>query len=124
MATEISRTTTPPADRSLLERRLNDIGWGLLLMLTGVVWLLPGASVPPGTWLFGVAAILIGINVLRYVKHLAVSAFSLVLGAVALAAAIGEAQRTEPPLVALFLLAIGASIVARAAWGKAHRDAT
>jgi hypothetical protein len=41
---------------------------------------------------------------------------------VALVAAVSEAQQTEPPLVAIFLLAIGASIVARAAWGKAHRD--
>jgi hypothetical protein len=119
MATDIARGTAT-TERSQLERRLNDVGWGLLLMLTGTVWLLPTASVPPGTWLFGVAAILIGINVLRYVKHLAVSGFSLVLGAVALAAAIGEAQRAEPPLVALFLLAIGGSIVFRAAWGRTH----
>lgn len=42
-------------------------------MLAVVVWLLPTASVPPGTWLFGVAAILIGINALRFLKHLTVS---------------------------------------------------
>lgn len=121
MATDITRGI-PTTERSQLARRLNDIGWGLLLMLTGVVWLLPAASVPPGTWLFGVAAILIGINALRYLKHLTVSGFSLTLGAVALAAAVSQARQTEPPLVAIFLLAIGASIVARAAWGKAHRD--
>ena len=121
MATDITRGISTP-ERSQLARRLNDIGWGLLLMLTGVVWLLPTASVPPGTWLFGVAAILIGINALRYLKHLTVSGFSLTLGVVALAAAVSQAQQTEPPLVAIFLLAIGASIVVRAAWGKAHRD--
>ena len=121
MATDLTRGISTP-ERSQLARRLNDIGWGLLLMLTGVVWLLPTASVPPGTWLFGVAAILIGINALRYLKHLTVSGFSLTLGVVALAAAVSQARQTEPPLVAIFLLAIGASIVVRAAWGKAHRD--
>ena len=122
MATDMTRGTLS-IERSQLERRLSDIGWGLLLMLTGAVWLLPTASVPPGTWLFGVAAILIGINALRYLKHLTVNGFSLTLGVVALAAAVSQAQQTEPPLVAIFLLAIGAGIVVRAAWGKAHRDA-
>ena len=112
-----------PSARSDIDRRLNDAGWGLLLILTGAVWLLPSATVPPGTWLFGVAAILIGVNALRYLKGLAMNAFSLVLGIVALAAGIGQAQRTEPPLVAIFLLAIGGSIVARAAWGRTHQHA-
>ena len=123
MATDLITRGISTPERSQLARRLNDIGWGLLLMLTGVVWLLPTASVPPGTWLFGVAAILIGINALRYLKHLTVSGFSLTLGVVALAAAVSQARQTEPPLVAIFLLAIGAGIVVRAAWGKAHRDA-
>lgn len=121
MATDIARGT-PTTERLQLQHRLNDIGWGLLLMLTGAVWLLPAASVPAGTWLFGVAAILIGINALRYLKHLTVSGFSLTLGVVALAAAVSQARQTEPPLVAIFLLAIGASIVVRAAWGRAHHE--
>lgn len=95
-----------------LDRRLNDTGWGLLLMLTGAIWLLPTA-VPQGTWLFGVALILLGVNVARYVKHIAVSGFSVVLGAAALIAAVSQMWRTDPPLVAIFLLVIGASLVAK-----------
>lgn len=96
-----------------LDRRLNDIGWGLLLMLTGAIWLLPKTAVPQGTWLFGVAVILLGVNVARYVKHVAVSGFSVVLGAAALVAAVSQMWRTDPPLVAIFLLVIGASLVAK-----------
>ena len=57
--------------------RLHDTGWGLLLMLTGLVWLVPPGAIPAGTWLFGVAAILLGINAIRYVAHVGVSAFSV-----------------------------------------------
>lgn len=98
---------------SQADRRLNDIGWGLLLMMTGSVWLLPPGAVPAGTWLFGVAAILLGVNLTRYVKHIAVSGFSVTLGVAALAAAISQTWRTDPPLVAIFLLVIGASLVAK-----------
>ena len=63
-----------------LDRRLHDVGWGLLLMLTGMIWLVPAERVPEGAWLLGVAAILIGVNVVRDVKHITVSGFSLVLG--------------------------------------------
>ena len=102
-----------------LDRRLNDIGWGLLLMLTGAIWFLPETAVPPGTWLFGVAVILLGVNVARYVKHLAVNGFSVVLGAAAFVAAVSQMWRTDPPLVAIFLLAIGVSLVARC-WSGAR----
>jgi hypothetical protein len=94
-----------------LDCRLNDIGWGLLLMLTGAVWLLPAADVPPGTWLFGVAAILLGINVARYLEHIAVSGFSIALGVAALVAALSQVWRTDPPLVAVFLLVMGFSLI-------------
>jgi hypothetical protein len=98
---------------SQADRRLNEIGWGLLLMITGAVWLLPPGAVPAATWLFGVAAILIGVNVTRYVKHIAVSGFSVTLGVAALVAAVSQLWRTDPPLVAIFLFVIGASLVAK-----------
>jgi hypothetical protein len=96
-----------------LDRRLGDIGWGLLFMLTGLVWMVPAGQVPQGTWLFGVAVILVGINVVRHLKHVAVSGFSLVLGCLALLAAIGQLWRVDLPLLAICLLVIGASLVAK-----------
>jgi hypothetical protein len=103
----------PTVHNSQLDRRLSDISWGLLLMLTGAIWLLPAAIVPPGTWLFGVAVILLGVNVARYVKHIAVSGFSVAVGVAAVVAAVSQIWRTDPPLVAIFLLVIGTSLVAR-----------
>jgi hypothetical protein len=102
---DASRTTR----EARLDHRLNDVGWGLLLMLTGAIWLLP--NVPAGTWLFGVAAILLGVNVARYASHIAVSGFSVVLGLAALVAAFSQVWRTDAPLLAIVLIAIGAGLV-------------
>lgn len=101
------------AGTAQLDRRFSDIGWGLLFMLTGLVWIVPAQQVPEGTWLFGVAAILIGINVVRYLKHIPTSGFSLVLGFLALLAALGQLWRVDLPLLAICLLIIGASLVAK-----------
>jgi hypothetical protein len=96
-----------------LDRRLSDIGWGLLFMLTGLIWMVPPEDVPEGTWLFGVAAILIGINVVRYLKHIGMSGFSLVLGFLALLGALGQMWRVDLPLLAICLLIIGASLIVK-----------
>ena len=109
----------PSVHSPQLDRRLNDIGWGLLLMLTGAIWLLPPAVVPPGTWLFGVAAILIGVNLARYIKHISVSGFSVAVGFAAFVAAVSQIWRTDPPLVAIFLLVIGSSLVAKPLFTRA-----
>jgi hypothetical protein len=101
------------ADTIGLDRRLSDIGWGLLFMLTGLIWMVPAEQVPQGAWLFGVAAILIGINIVRYLKHIAVSGFSLVLGFFALLGALGQLWRVDLPLLAICLFIIGLSLVAK-----------
>ena len=107
--------STMPANHeaSQLNRRLNDIGWGLLFMLTGLVWFMPTEQVPPGTWLFGVAAILIGTNIVRYAKQVRIDGFSLVLGCLALLAALGQLWRVDLPLLAICMFLIGASLVAK-----------
>jgi hypothetical protein len=112
MATELRNVPTN-ATNGPLDRRLHDIGWGLLLMLTGMIWLVPAERVPEGAWLLGVAAILLGVNVVRYLKHITVSGFSLVLGFAALVAAFSRIWRTDLPVLAICLLIIGASLVAK-----------
>jgi hypothetical protein len=77
------------------------------------MWMVPAQQAPDGSWLFGVAAILIGINVVRYTKHLAMSGLSLALGFLALLAAFGQLWRVDLPLLAICLLMIGASLVVK-----------
>ena len=89
------------------------------MMLTGAIWLLPAAAVPPGTWLFGVAVILLGTNVARYIKHISVSGFSVAVGVAAFVAAVSQLWRTDPPLVAISLLVIGTGLIARPLFARA-----
>jgi hypothetical protein len=73
--------------------------------------MLPAEHVPEGAWLFGVAAVLIGLNAVRYLKHIAMSGFTLVLGFLTLLAALGQLWRVDLPLVAICLVVIGTSLI-------------
>ena len=61
---EVTMSTVITGDSRLrvsdLDHRIHDVGWGLLLALTGVIWMIPAGKVPEGAWLVGVAAILLG----------------------------------------------------------------
>jgi hypothetical protein len=114
-----SEPGSDPSRGTRLDRQLGDVAWGLLLIVTGVVWLVPRDQVPEGAWLLGVAAILVGVNVVRVLAHIRVNRFSLVLGLVALAAALTRLWRPDLPVVAVCLLVIGASLVLKPLLGKA-----
>lgn len=94
-----------------LARRLEDAGWGLLLMMTALILLVPAEQVPPGAWLAGTGLILLGLNVARRAKAIPVSTVGIVLGALALAAGVSEFLDARLPVFALALLAVGAALV-------------
>lgn len=96
-----------------LDARLHEIGWGLLILLTGIIWLLPDQQVPEGAWLLGVAAILIGVNVVRYFNQIKTNGFSLLLGVLALVASLTRFWRQDLPLLAICLVVIGLSLIAK-----------
>jgi hypothetical protein len=109
-----------PAVRNVqADRRLHDIGWGLLLLITGVVWLVPRDRIPEGAWLLGVAAVLVGVNVARALAHIRVNGFSLVLGIGALVAALARLWWPDLPLLGICLVVIGASLVLKPLFTKA-----
>ena len=58
-------------------------------------------------------------NIVRYLKHITVSGFSLVLGFAALLAALSRSWRTDLPVLAICLLVIGASLVLKPLLTKA-----
>ncbi|HEU4382114.1 MAG TPA: hypothetical protein VFR85_01325 [Anaeromyxobacteraceae bacterium] len=102
-----------------LDRKLSDIAWGLLVLVTGIVWVVPRDRVPEGAWLLGVAAVLLGVNVVRALAHITVNAFSLVLGLAALSAALTRLWRPDLPLLGICLVVIGASLVLKPLFTKA-----
>jgi membrane-bound ClpP family serine protease len=91
-----------------LDRRLVDVGWGVLLTTIGIVWLLPEKHVPAGSWLIAAGLIMLGLNVIRYFNGIQMSSFSLIVGILAMLAGLGEIFSVDMPLLAIALIAIGA----------------
>jgi hypothetical protein len=91
--------------------RLENIGWGLFLIIIGATWLSPGAEVPLGIWLIGAGLIMLGLNAVRYLSGIKTSSFTIGLGAIALAAGIASAFSVK--LFGVLLILIGASIILR-----------
>lgn len=98
-------TVPAPSDRGL-GARLDDIGWGVFLLMTGVLWLFAYA-VPSGTWLVGTGLLLLALNGVRYLKGLALHGFTLVLGLLALAGGLADLANVRLPLLALAFVAFG-----------------
>ena len=97
------------------DKRIEDIGWGLLLIITGAAFLMPGWGVPWATWLVGVGVVMLGLNAARYMNGIRVRRFTIILGVLALVAGVGNFAGVdlEVPLFAALLILSGASIILR-----------
>jgi hypothetical protein len=82
-------------------------------MITGIIWLVPNDRVPAGAWLWGVAAVLFGVNVVRYLNRIKIKSFSMALGLAAVIAALTQIWRQDLPRLAICLIVIGASLLAK-----------
>ena len=101
-----------------LNKQLDDIGWGLLLIVIGGLLLVPVEQVPQGTWLILAGVIMLALNGVRYLNGIRASVFTTALGALALIAGVGSLLGVELPLFALFLLLIGVSLVLKPLFAK------
>jgi len=93
-----------------LPRRIDAIGWGLLFLMSGVVFLIPG--LPDGTWLVGLGLLMLGLNAARLVIGLPLDRFGVILGSGALLAGLGTMAGMDVPVFALLLVAFGLAIIA------------
>jgi hypothetical protein len=94
-----------------LNKRLEDSGWALFLIMIGCLLLVPVNQVPQGIWLIGTGLIILGVNAIRYFNSINISIFSIILGVIALAAGFGELLGIKLPLFAIFLVLVGVSIL-------------
>ena len=97
------------SDVQIRLRRLDEIGWGIFLIMIGTIALVP--SVPQGTWLIGTGILLLLLNAIRYRTQAGWSGFSVVLGVLALVAGLSELIGIKLPLFAICLVVLGAAIV-------------
>ena len=102
---------TQDAERVVLSKRLDAIGWGLLFILTGALWLVPDQQAIPGVWLIGTGVLLLALNGIRYALGIGASAMTTLLGGVALAAGLGEYFGVRLPLLAILFIVVGGIII-------------
>lgn len=105
---------------SALDHRLNDVGWGLFLVLMGVLWLLPSGAVPDGTWLLATGALLLGLNVARRWMGIPVHRVGLLLGVLAMIAGVAAIVDFTEPLLPAALVVAGAWIVFQPLLARRH----
>jgi hypothetical protein len=96
--------------------RLESIGWGLFLIITGVTLLEREVDAPLRIWLIGGGLIMLGLNAVRYLSGIKTSSFSIGLGAVALAAGLASAFSVK--LIGVLIMPSGASIILRPFFAK------
>lgn len=101
-----------------LATRIDDIGWGLILLVTGGFWLF-GEGLPEGTWLMSVGVLLLALNGVRHRAGIHLSAVTLILGVLALAGRLAELTRVRLPLLELSLISVGLHLVVKAFVGRA-----
>ncbi len=100
-------------------KRLEEIAWALVLVMTGGLWLAPKTMFPEGTWLAGAGLIILGLNAARRLQGLKTSGFGIVVGLVAFAAGIGRIVGQDLPIVPALLIVLGVALVIKA--GTASR---
>lgn len=90
-------------------KRLDQIGWGIFLMMIGIIWLVPG--VPQGTWLIGTGILLLVVNAIRSYVGVDWSGIWVALGVLALATGLGDFIGVTLPLFPMCLVLIGAMLI-------------
>ncbi len=83
-------------DARELNKRYELVAWGALFILLGAIDLVPG--VPAGTEWMGIAIILLGLNLVRYLSKIPTSIVSITLGVIALALGASRLLHLRGPL--------------------------
>lgn len=123
MVTQDNRArSNDDTQKTALNKRLEDIAWGLFLIMIGCIWLVPDEQIPPGTWLIGAGLIMLGLNGARYLNGIKASSFTMVLGVVAAAAGLASLAGAKLPLLAVFLILIGVSVILKPLFEKRSSD--
>lgn len=117
---DVEAPSSEDKQKAALDRRLEAIAWGLFLIMTGAIWLVPEQQIPQGTWLIGTGVLLLALNGIRNLKGVAVSGVTTFLGAVALAAGLSGLFGVRLPLLAICLIVIGATIILKPLLTRAH----
>jgi hypothetical protein len=103
--------STQVTHNEVKRRRIDAVGWGLLLLITGGVLLLPDQRMAEIAWLIGVGLVLLGANLVRYLNGMRMGIGNFVLGSAALAGGVAMIFGISLPLLPIVLILFGACLV-------------
>lgn len=95
-----------------VNKRLETAGWGLLLLWSGTLMLLPGdLGVLWHVWLVGAGAILLGASIVGLALRLRPTGGTIILGVVGLVSGIGGLAGVSIPVIGLAVIVLGLLLV-------------
>ena len=92
-------------------KRLENIGWGLFLVMFGCNLLIPDDVVPGGIWTIGLGVLLLGLNVARYNYGIRMSGFTTFIGALAIVGGIAQLLGFDALEGAGFFILLGIALL-------------
>ena len=98
-------------EKVALNKRLENIGWGLFLIMLGGTALVPDEAVSPGWWSIGVGLIMLGLNVARYFNQIKMSGFTTFLGIVSIISGVLQLMGLNELGGAIFLIVLGSYLL-------------
>jgi hypothetical protein len=113
MSTQIQLRNIQGIGKQDLDKRLEAIGWGMLLIIVGASALVPAGQVPDGAWLVVLGVMLLGLNAGRVLSGIKTRWFTTILGLSALLSGLGLFYGLRSPFWPLLLILTGAYILCR-----------
>lgn len=103
-----------PVDRQTLDTRYQSVAWALFLMMTGMLWLVPGIDLNGTFWFLGTGLILLGLNVVRAMTDIETNGFTMLCGLLAMSFGLSTLLGVRLPLWPGLLILMGVVLIVRA----------
>ncbi len=127
-AAEPPQPSDSDAGRAALNKRLENVAWGVFLILLGGFLLVPHTVVAQGVWSIAVGLVMLGLNVARYFNGIRMSGFTTVLGLLSVVSGVASLAGWSELDGALLLVILGTYLIAKpwfdhhALFGKAEHS--
>jgi hypothetical protein len=103
----------PNPEKVALNKRLENIGWGLFLIMWGGSALVSNKTISEGWWSIGVGLIMLGLNVARYNFRIKMSGFTTFLGIIAIISGVLQLMGLNDLGGAIFLIILGSYLLVK-----------
>ncbi len=112
-AAPTARPAVIDKEKAALNRQLEGVAWGLLLILLGGFAMVPQEVAPKGLWSIGVGIVMLGLNAARYFLKIKMSGFTTFLGVISLIGGILQLLGLEAIEGAFLLIILGVFLLVK-----------